>query len=387
MASVSEAPGSVEQTELQKFDAITANSRGTVRFPNWWSRAILGRLFDRQFIVPEDPPWAMETMLGLLQRTVIRPDISNIKVDRPIFLIGLPRSGTSMLQDIMCAHGDLAYVTNSMHSHRRVFCAAEVMRKKLNIDCMGSRYLGDSVEVSAGSPNDAVCFWGEWLKYGVYDLDYVERKLSDYSEADLERIRDDIKKMIWCFGGGNKRFCTKNPMLIPDIVLVGQIFPDAKFVHIIRDARMSANSMRKLYWLEASQLAHMNAKKMHNLCDQGDILPYPRVPGMKEFAEQYGDGDIRTTAHVWRASIEFVEQNKDKLPSYHEVRYEDIQTDPAGELAKIFDFCELSPIGEDNHAYWERINSVGKLKHKNTYGDFDVIEDICREPMQRHGYL
>lgn len=378
-----------EAAILEEFAKITARSRNSAKFPNWWSRLLLQKQFDRQFIIPERPPWPMRTLLSFVERVILRPDVSQISIDRPIFLIGLPRSGTSMLQDIICEHPDTAFITIAMHGHRESFCAVEVLRKLFNIDCEGSRYLGDSIIVNAGSANDAVCFWGEWLKYSVYDLDFVDRKLSDYTPAEIDKIKTDIKKMIWCFGGpsgGNRRFVSKNPMIVQDMTLVGEMFPDAKFVHIIRDPRLAANSLRKLYWLDRAQLAHLESTRSHDMCNRGPIVPFPRLPGVREVMDKYGPGDLRTSAHVWRLAIEHVEANKHKLPAYYEVRYEDIQQNPVDEMAKIFEFCELSVPGEENEAYWRRINNVGKLTHQNRYAEFDIVEEICGEQMRRLGY-
>src|SRR6516164_2728039 len=111
-----------------------ANSpAGKVTFPNLRSRILLKGFFERQSAIPEPPPWLVEKSLQLVEK-LLRVEIRDIRVDRPIFLLGLPRSGTTMLQDLCCAHPDLAYFTNAMHQVPRSFCAVETLRKQFNLD-------------------------------------------------------------------------------------------------------------------------------------------------------------------------------------------------------------------------------------------------------------
>src|SRR5579885_2147914 len=118
-----------------------------IEYPNLRSRLLLHGFFQRQFIIPEDPPRGLELMMTFIEKYLMRVDLTGIEVKKPIFLLGLPRSGTTMLQDLCCTHPQLAYFTNAMHQFPRCFCAIEVMRKLLKLDGRGERYLADSVEV------------------------------------------------------------------------------------------------------------------------------------------------------------------------------------------------------------------------------------------------
>jgi hypothetical protein len=77
---------------------------------------------------------------------------------------------------------------------------------------------------------------------------------------------------------------------------------------------------------------------------------------------------------------------KGDLRNFLEVKFEDILANPRLELARIFEFCELPSVRKDNHKFWEKIDEVGKTHHTNKYGDFDVIQDICRDHMSALGY-
>ncbi len=293
-----------------------------------------------------------------------------------------------MLQDILCMHPDLAYINNTMDMYKRSFCAAEDIRKKLNLNFNMERFLKDSVEVKIDSPNEGYTFWQKWFKEDPCSLDYTERTISDFSAKDLEQIKQSIRKIIWCYKGQNKRFFCKNPALLPYLPLLQDIFPDAKFIHIVRDARNCSNSMVKFYGLMQKQFNKIKYKLPDIACD-GDFIPYPRLPKLKENIQKYGAADIRTTANIWNDGINFVNQNKNRIANFYEIRYEDILTNPQAEIFKIIEFCELAAIKPEQERFFQKLNQVGKVNHSqiNKYGNFDIVESICRDNLVLYDYL
>lgn len=358
---------------------------GKVEYANLLSRILLSSRFERQFVIPEEPSRVLERLLMWHEKLLLRVDTSSIDVDRPILMIALPRAGASILQNILCTHPDIAYITNTMHAFRKCFCSAVHFQRKFRINARAERYIGDSVMVDLETPADGVAFWFEWLKEDPNCPDYVEHTIEDFSDQEIKNIKDAIRKMVYCFGG-RARFFSKNPMLLPQMLLLKDLFPDARFVHVVRDARMAANSLVKLYRLENEKLERLREKGRLPLAADKPWLIYPRTPKLAENVEKYGPDDIRTTAHLWNDAETFVNQNKDKLPTFYEVRYEDILVDAQKEVLGILEFCEVSEPGKDNTEFWQKLGEFGKIRHKNVYGDFEVVESICGDNMRRYGY-
>jgi hypothetical protein len=227
----------------------------------------------------------------------------------------------------------------------------------------------------------------EWLKWEP-TLEYRPRTLADFTPEHVEKVKLDIRKIVWCFGPNASRFFTKCPGLVPEILLLKEMFPDAKFVHIIRDPRACANSLLKLYRTDKEQLTRLRPDMHYEELHTAGFIPYPRTPNMARYVEEFGADDIRCTAHLWNDAVTFVSERKEQLlPNYHEVRYEDICANPREEIFKIMDFCELPPVKEDNTKFWDLLNKVGVVHHSNKYSDFEVIEEICRDVMHKHGYV
>jgi hypothetical protein len=348
----------------------------------------LGRSFRLQYALPKREPFPpVVRFFQWYERNVLKVDTSNITVDRPIFLIGLPRSGTTMLQDIICARPDIAYITNSMHQYRGCFCAVENIRKRLGLDFRGERFLGDSVEVGPGSPNEGHMFYADWAGIDPYSLEPSELRIENFTPEQIEKGKEILRRVIWCFGG-KARFFNKNPGHLTSILFMKDMHPDAKIIHIIRDPRKCANSMLKLYRKSKEQEAKVNAVLGIDDPDAREFIPYPRLPRLKEYIETYGPDDLRTTANIWNDAINYVDERKAQVPFYHEVRYEDILANPKGEITRLLEFCELPPVsGEKATEFEAKLNSVGVVEHRNKYSDFGIVEEICGDNMRKYGYL
>lgn len=351
-------------------------------YPNLLSRLLVKTLFVNQWIIPPRPPRLASALLSGYERLFCpAKSYQSQRIEKPIFIMSLPRSGSSMLQDVMCTHPQLAYINNIMHIYHDHPMAADTLRKRLNLNATGERFLGDSVNIDGATASDPVGTWAKWLKDDLHVVDGKTMTIGDYTDRDREYVYTEIKKVLACFGH-DKRLMTKNPALLPHFRLLQDLFPDGKFIYLIRDPRMNANSMLKLYRLSEQQRQQLNDKQLK----KKPFVPYPHLPTLAGHLDRYGVDDVRTTAHLWKDSIHFVEELKDDISSFYEIHYEDILSSPETELGKLFDFCELSMPGSDNAAFQQLFSKIGTVHHKNTYDHFETIEEICGPEMRLKGY-
>ena len=158
-------------------------------YANWLSRVLLAQQFANQHLVSLDvPPW--RTAAIRMVSRVLRPSIDDIEIKAPIFIVGTPRCGSTMMQEILSCHERVAYVTHAMDSARdpRTFYATELLRKRLKLNVEGERYLKDSIIVNAGTPAEAMRFWAEALKLDPFALTWPEQTLDDFTSEDIEHI-------------------------------------------------------------------------------------------------------------------------------------------------------------------------------------------------------
>ena len=128
---------------------------------------------------------------------------SKIILDKPIFIIGVPHSGTSVLSSTFQTHPDVAQWTE----------APEV--------------------------------WEPYWSEGV-DSDYnrlVPKYETDVEEMDILRITNAFYRYVQ--SQHKKRLVNKNPRNTVRISFIKKIFPDAKIIHIYRDGRDVVNSITR----------------------------------------------------------------------------------------------------------------------------------------------
>ena len=355
-------------------------------FPNLLSRIFLAACFKNQWVIPEKPPRAIERFLTWYEHSVLKISTSGIVIDRPIFLVSMPRSGSSMLQDLLCTHPDLAYITHTMHTFRTCFCGAEMLRRRFKLNVRGERFLGDSVEVEATSPSDPVVMWADWFREDPYEVTCTHRAFADFSPDEIRHVHESVRRVLWCFGGKGKRFFCKNPAAIPHLPVLVKLFPDVRIIYLVRDPRLNANSMLKFRRLCAQQLDRLRAGGL-KIGGGRPFVPYPRLPGLKVLLDQFGPDDIRTTAGLCEESARLMDAIKGTLPHLLEVRYEDILENPRNEIDRILAFCELPPFENSNSRFIEKFARIGKVHHRNpAYGQMDLVEAACPFAMQRYNY-
>lgn len=358
-----------------------------VEYANPRSRRVLRQSFELQFVIPmHKPPRLSQAFVDWYGRRRMKVDISDIKVDRPIFLIGLPRSGTTVLQDIICSHPDIAYITNAMNSNRKSFWATEALRKRLELDFSGERFLEDGVMIGPGTANEGHGFLLDWLGIDPWSVDSVKYDGTKMNPERRDRAHETIRKVIWCFGG-QRRFFMKNPGLTTHALFIRDVFPDARIIHVVRDPRMVANSLIKLFQKHRDQEAYVRAVLGKPLNGQRPFVPYPRIPNLASYIEEYGVESIQTTARVWNDALDALDAVRDELPCFYELRHEDIVARPEEEIGKLMRFCELEMPEDRSAPIWEKLAGLRVVPPGKQYRDYEVVEEVCGDRMRRYGYL
>lgn len=365
---------------------MTTKDLSNVEFNNFFSRVLLKDNYRYQFTIPTEKSPGLMKILGFCERNLMNIDLSNIEVDRPIFIISLPRTGSTMLQNVICKHEKVGFFSHTMNNYYPNFAPVDWLREKLNLNLRGERFIGDSIMVDTTSPSDPIHIWNSWIRKDPFVAKYVHYRMSDLDPAQIDEIYTSIKKALWCFKGRANRFLIKSPGMLAYLPLVNDLFPDAKYIHLVRDPRDCANSLIKLTRKSIAQI-EMISRDVKGYKHAGKTpVSYPHVPKLPEYIREFGIDNIRTAANVCVDAMNMVDSYKANLKNFYEVRYEDILANPDGKMAEILNFCELPSPSLANTEYWETLKGVGTVFHKNQYADQALIEDICADVMQRYGY-
>lgn len=270
----------------------------------------------------------------------------------PIFFIGFPRSGTTVTFEAFCRHSILGWP--SVYSEMfPAMPAVNVLRRVLDnsmIRLAGKK--GQYGNTMPGNrllpqPSEAYKFWDLYAGRD-FSRSFLSGKRADVETA--ERLRAAVRRLLkW---QGRSRFAAKltGP---PRITFLDSIFPDARFVHVVRDGRAAVHSvLRVAFWREKGGMDGPFWKG--GLSDHQEQLwrDSGRDPGV-------------LAALQWARVLEASRSESAQLGAdrYHELRYEDFVSSPHTLLRELYEFCDLED-SPDGHAYLNDNATLADMNQK-----------------------
>ena len=225
----------------------------------------------------------------------------------PVFIVGCPRSGTSFLYHLLLSAGGFA----EFHTQMNVYDVLEPIYGDLSV---------------RRNKEAAIREWLQSKAFRVSGLEAIEIEAKVLAECQgagdfLRIIMEEVARKQ-----GVNRWIDSTPTNVPHMLRIHRDFPDALFVHIIRDARDVALSLDKRSWSRP--------------------LPWD------------GKKSLLAAGLYWEWIVRKGRQLGIALkPSYIEVRYEELVQQPKETLAVIGSF-----LHEDLD--YERIQkaSIGSVK-------------------------
>lgn len=203
----------------------------------------------------------------------------------PVFVVGQPRSGTTWVYDILTAHPEVAGVLESELFSDRTGLGALLQRAK-----WGPRSLATSIRVFS-------------QPVGVPQLVSYDELVRDVREL----VAGWLSKAL----GPDDRFLVeKSPRHSRHIRAIADLFPDARFVCVVRDGRDALLSARAAARSWAPVLR--------------------RAEG----------GSVWSGARVWEREVRAVRQAGREVENpYLEISYEELWADPETAAARLYSFC------------------------------------------------
>ncbi len=322
----------------------TPHSRSAFDVPRWLDT--LGGLVDRH------PQWWIG--LGRLEDRLLADEVAEIDIDRPIYISGLARSGSTILLELLSSTDDTVshaykdfppvfapWMWNRFLEHSQRTPAKAVERAH-----------GDGIEVTADSPEAL-----EEVLWMAFFPDLHDPTTSDVLDGDTRSpefeafYRAHLRKLIWLRGG--RRYLAKANYNITRLAYLHRLFPDARFVIPIREP---------LWHIASLQRQHQRFTAHHQ--DDPRALRYMQRVGHFEFGldrrpinvndpettrrivDAWAQGEeIEGWARLWSAVYAHVARTLASSPSLREatlvVRYEDLCRSPRTVLDSVFEHCDL----------------------------------------------
>ncbi|MGH8935748.1 MAG: sulfotransferase family protein [Acidimicrobiia bacterium] len=217
------------------------------------------------------------------------PSLSSAERTAPFpFLVGSGRSGTTLLRAMFDSHPEMA-VPHESHF------LVPIARRRARYEQPAGLDLETFVADLVGHP------W--FSRWGIPEEEVREALARDRPTECAEAIRGVFA--LYARRLGKPRYGDKTPGYVSQIALLAAFLPEARFVHLIRDGRDVALSLREMEW---------------------------------------GPADPLEAALYWKERVEMGRRAGRRLDRgrYRETRYEDLVRDPEGTLRELCSFLALT---------------------------------------------
>lgn len=309
------------------------------------------------------------TLLRYRQEIQYGARVKQTRIEQPpIFIIGHWRTGTTLLHEFLTQDDRHTYPTTYQCMSPNHFLVSEEPVNKYLHSILPSRRPMDSMRLDWSSPQEdefALCNMGQPSPYLMFAFPEQARRFMPYFslEALSPQERENWKSCLLRFFKHitfktPKRIILKSPTHTFRIKILQELFPDALFIHIVRNPYVVFPST--VHMLES--LSRIQS------------LQRPTFEGVEDFV-------LDTFNHMQ----EKFEDEKDSIaPSrFFELRYEDLVRDPIGRLSAIYehfgleDFERILPniqnyLNSTKNYKTNRYELSPELHHKITerWGDY-----------------
>ncbi len=284
----------------------------------------------------------INSMLALGQRLIYGRRIANTRIEHdPVFILGHWRSGTTLLHELMALDRRHTYPDTYACFTPEHFLFSRYLIPWWLKYLMRPRRPMDNMKVGwerAQEDEFALCNMGVPSPYVMLafpalptpHLEYID--LKGVSPRALEDWKQKFTWFLKCLTLRRpKRLVLKSPLHTARVDVLLEMFPHAKFVHIVRDPYVVFPSTMRT-WKRLS-------------ADEG--LQVSKHEGLEEFV-------LSTFTRMYDA----LEKSRERVdPScFCEVRYEDLVADPLGQVRRIYqeldlgDFAQVLPALEKHVA-------------------------------------
>jgi hypothetical protein len=317
----------------------------------------------------------LHTVLRFLQNAWYggRPERTPVR-QAPVFIIGHWRTGTTLLHEYLILDPRHTFPTTYECLEPNHFLLTERLLTRCLWFLMPSRRPMDNMPAGWDRPQEdefALCMMGQPSPY--LTIAFPNRPPQGHETLAMEtmtpRARDAWKQAFGRFLAqltykSPKRLVLKSPPHSCRVRVLLEMFPDARFIHIVRDPYVvfpsTVNLWKSLY-------------ETHG-------LQRPTFAGLEDYV-------LRTFTHLY----DKIEEARALLPPsrFFEVRYEDLTRDPVGRLRALYEQLELGDfenLRPHLEKYLERTAGYATNRYRLTPEQRAAVTEHWGPVIRHYGY-
>lgn len=295
---------------------------------------------------------------------------------RVVFLIGAGRSGTTLLYKILSIHQSVSYLSNyhkrypnwpSLAYLQYILNRFPAYKRRSWFKDQGNAYFNERrkwLHSIAPTPSEAESV------YTSCDIPLTppdDYHLQPQVVACLQKKFERIRQMSYGEVLLAKR--TANNRRMP---ILNKIFPDAKYIHLIRDGRAVAYSLLQVAWWN-NHILYWTGKTPQQMVEAGF-------------------NPLELAAQNWVEEMQRLERGIALIQSNQllEVQYHELLQDPHEQLQRILDFMDVT-VKKDT-TFWNIIESLHLAPQQEawtcnwTKPELKKVLDLQGDTLRRWGF-
>lgn len=284
----------------------------------------------------------------------------------PLFIIGLWRSGTTHLHNLITQDRNFAFFSTFQAYMPGVFLNGEKLFKPLVDNSIPKKRPMDDVVMQSDFPQEDQYALGAFSKFSYYhgwcfpkNMDYYNRfvlmeKISRKTIEEFNHTYIYLIKKITYYNKG-KRIVLKNQDNTGRIKIINDLFPKSKFIFIIRNP----------YHLYLSMLRFMSIA-IPRYCIQ--------TPPVFEKIEK-----IMLSTYKKIMKNYLIQKKLIFDDNLIEIKYENLVAKPINELSKIYKNLKIEGFNESKYDFISYLSSIKDYKRF----EYCIPDDI-KERVQKH---
>jgi hypothetical protein len=290
----------------------------------------------------------------------------------PIIILGVERSGTTLLYSILSNHPELYWfsrldsiLTGAPLMACLIRQLASTVFKDVHIASVGT------ISQTRGllPPSECLPYWRRIFGWGDENDYLIEDDSFDEQDLDPERaktVRFDLRKRLYFLH--RTRLLFKQPGFSLKIRYLNALFPDALFIHVIRHPFDNLASL-------------VDAKER-----SGENFWGTKIPGWRGLI---GRDRVSQAALQMKTVLETIENDTRTIEKASQrfltVKYEDLQGSPDTSLEEILAFCKLdmTPAIQSSALGIEPRN---RRKKQASFSVSSEVSEILSRISSRYGY-
>ena len=305
------------------------------------------------------------TPLRLIEKKEFDSKIKNIKIEKPIFIIGHWRSGTTFLHYLLGQGKNLAYTSTMVTLDPSIFLKYEKLLRNLVSKSLPRKRPMDNLEMETDLPYEEEYAIANLCPYSFYHAWYFPKNIDRYFDKYVlfkdvdQKIVDSwkdtytyfLKKVSYKYNG--RQILLKSLINTARIQILLELFPDAKFIHLYRNPYKVYMSTWKLYRSILPLFSFQQIDKEE--LDQAIINAY------KKLYKQY-----------------FSEKKLIPKDNLIEIRYEDFVEDPLKTIEMIYSKFKINNFEKAKPSFESYIK-----KHKNYKKNHHTLDEKIKEKIYK----